>query len=190
MGPVNSKSYGNSWFWWNSLKKTKQKTQTVYWVSCKKAGSRLAHNCNASCLFVLWGFSCVAQAGPPPPPHFFFWYGLYVAWLGTYYVDQAVLGQRPACFCLPSAGFIYFFIFLVFLDRVSLCSPGVLGLKAYLVLVLNSFFFSFKHVWVFSLLVCLHTVYTPGAREGQKRMLIPLELELQMVVRHYVDTAN
>jgi hypothetical protein len=37
---------------------------------------------------------------------------------------------------------------------------------------------------------CLHTTYMSGDHSGHKRMLDPLELELQKVVSHHVAGGN
>ena len=41
-------------------------------------------------------------------------------------------------------------------------------------------------IWMFCLCVCLYTLHTPDARRGPRRALDALELELQMVVSHFV----
>jgi hypothetical protein len=94
------------------------------------------------------------------------------------------------CFCL-----VFLVSLFVFWDRVSLYSPGcpgthfvdqaglelrnppasasqVLGLKA------------------FHLPVCLCTTFKPGDWGSQKEVSNPLELELQIIVSHYVVTGN
>lgn len=43
-------------------------------------------------------------------------------------------------------------------------------------------------VWVFCLYACLCTMCMLGAHRGQKRILDPLELELQTVLSSHVDT--
>jgi hypothetical protein len=49
----------------------------------------------------------------------------------------------------------------------------------------NQLLYLFYYLMVFFLHVCVHITYMPGALGGQKRLLYPLELELQTVVRSY-----
>jgi hypothetical protein len=45
-------------------------------------------------------------------------------------------------------------------------------------------------VWVFCLHACLCTMLMPSAHKGQRRMLNPLEQEVQTVVSHHVGSEN
>jgi hypothetical protein len=80
----------------------------------------------------------------------------------------------------------YFFFFLVFRDRISLCSPGYPGThfvdQAGLELIFFFFFFFFKS-YLF-IIICKYTVAVFGhSRRGHQ---IPLE----MVVSHHVVAEN
>jgi hypothetical protein len=52
------------------------------------------------------------------------------------------------------------------------------------------FLFNFMHMSVSSAYIYVHHVHMPGACGGQKRMLDPLDLELQMVDGCDVGTGN
>jgi hypothetical protein len=45
-------------------------------------------------------------------------------------------------------------------------------------------------IYEYSACKCLYTTSMPGAREGQKRVLDPLGLQLQMVVSHHEGMEN
>ena len=45
-------------------------------------------------------------------------------------------------------------------------------------------------IYEYSACKCLYTTSMSGAREGQKRVLDPLGLQLQMVVSHHEGTDN
>lgn len=53
----------------------------------------------------------------------------------------------------------------------------------------NRYFLSFFCIWAFSSMFCLCNPWEP-CNLGQKRMSDPLELELQMVMSHYLGAGN
>lgn len=59
-------------------------------------------------------------------------------------------------------------------------------------LILNFKIILKMYDYVSGCLACLYVVHhgMPGAHRGQKRVLDPLELELQTVVKHHVGTGN
>ena len=62
--------------------------------------------------------------------------------------------------------------------------------KRQYVCLFKIFMHACMYVWAFCLHVCLCTTYMPGAYGVQKRVLDPLELELQTVVSHHVDAGK
>ena len=108
--------------------------------------------------------------------------------MGSCHTPWRAHGQREMCCFLLTHAAESSFILSTGLSPTSSCNFFIVK-TVFLYLTHEHYFILILRVCVF----CLRCVSVPcacSAHGGQKKLLVPLELELQMVVSHYVGAGN